>query len=101
MVAEFKLKFEDLLRKHVDLRILFVDLFGQLLKLRRLTDSLIWRRRHCLPEAVKARERYEHERGNNAHGAQCHGTRILPLAGITGKRGRSFRDAACLYTISP
>src|SRR5437764_2123995 len=34
LVCDCQLKFEDLLRKHVDLRILFVDLFGQLLNLR-------------------------------------------------------------------
>jgi hypothetical protein len=66
LVTDCQLKFEDLLRKHVDLRILFVDLFGQLLNLRglrrgglggsRLGRSGVWRGRKSLGEPVRIRE---------------------------------------------
>jgi hypothetical protein len=66
LIADCQLKLENLLRKHVDLCILFVDLFGQFLKLRglsrgglggsRLSCRGVWRGRKSLGEPVRIRE---------------------------------------------
>ena len=91
MIADFDLKLEDLLREHVDLRILFLDLFREFLQLGSLAYRLIRRRRHRLGEAVRTRKGgQKNDRDQDVRGAQCHGTRILPSAAGTGKRGRNW-----------
>ena len=56
MVRDFELQFQNLLREHVDLGVLFVDFLSQLLKLRRLTHGLLGSRRHRLSGNAGRRE---------------------------------------------
>ena len=97
-MSDFKLKFQDLLRQHVDLGILLLDLFRQLLKLSGLARGRVWSWGKCLPETGRARESYENQRAQNSSGQQFHGTLTLALAAFAGKRAGK---PACLCTISP
>ena len=55
-MRHFNLKFQDLLRQHVDLGVLLLDLFGELLKLDGLTRGLVRSRGECLRESGRARD---------------------------------------------
>jgi len=90
-----------LLRKHVDLRILLVDLFGQLLKLGGLIRSSLSRsglrgRSQSLGEAVRAGESDENKCGKDWSQERFHRTSILASAALSGKRGLEARQLAFL-----
>ena len=97
-MRNFHLKFQDLLRQHVDLRVLFVDLFGQLLKLGGLARGRVRSRGKCLRETGRAGKAQQSQRAQHPFGHRFHGTLILASGALAGKPGR---EAACLCTISP
>jgi len=77
LVGQLCLELEDLLRQHVDLRVLLVDLFQQLLKLRILTRGGLSRsalRRRCegLRKAARARESEQNGCSKGVRGRRFH-----------------------------
>ena len=95
----FHLKFQDLLRQHVDLRVLFLDFFGELLKLGGLARGRVGSWGKCLREIAGARESYQNQRAQHSSGQRFHGTSILALGAFAGKRAPG--GPICLCTISP
>jgi hypothetical protein len=98
LMTHFQLKLQDLLRQHVDLRVLFVDFFGQLLKLGGLARGRVrtWGKR--LRETSRPGKTQQSERAPNPCGHRFHGTFILASGALPGKPGRT---SACLCTNSP
>ena len=102
MVGQLQLKLENLLREHVDLRILLVDFLHQLLKLRgwspdRLSRSGVWCGRKSLPKAVRTRQNNENKNGKSSSEQRLHRTPILASAAPTGKQGElKWRQLAFL-----
>src|SRR4051812_32032986 len=99
MFTDLRLKFKYLLRQHVDLRVLLVDLFRELLKLRRLTRGLVRTRRERLRK-TKSCERNENQSAQTPSGQQFHGISILALAALPGKQARCGGGSLPSYLFS-
>ena len=97
-MGKFQLKRQNLLRQHVDLRVLLVDFFGEFLKLGRFACRGTRRWRKCLGRAVKSCKYAENQRAQNSFGQPFHRTFTLALAGFAGKPpGREERGLPLYY----